>query len=54
MKVRATAKCYIGNTIREEGEVFEYNGIPDTILHAVEEESPKAKRKQRDNASDEE
>jgi hypothetical protein len=54
MLVKATARSFINNTIREEGEVFEYDGIPDTILHAVEEESPKAKRKQRDNASDEE
>jgi len=52
MKVRATTKCYVGNTIREEGEVFEYDGTPDNILHAVEDESPRQGRGKRDGSTD--
>jgi hypothetical protein len=35
-KYRATVKCFIDNTIREEGEVFEYNGPEIEILTPVD------------------
>jgi len=57
-QVKAIAKCFIDNSIREEGAVFEYNGAPNTnvvLVGAAEEKvanepavkqkwSPKAKR----------
>ena len=35
-KYRATVKCFIDNTIREEGEVFEYSGPEIEILTPVD------------------
>ena len=49
--VKAIAKCFIDNSIREEGAVFEYNGAPNTnvvlIGAAVAEvaDEPKVKQK---------
>jgi hypothetical protein len=56
-QVKAIAKCFIDNSIREEGAVFEYNGAPNTNVvlvgaaeekvanePAVKQKSPKAKR----------
>jgi hypothetical protein len=35
-KVKATVKCFIDNTIREENEVFEYNGPEIEILTPID------------------
>ena len=35
-KYRAKVKCFIDNTIREEGEVFEYSGPEIEILAPVD------------------
>lgn len=35
-KYRATVKCFIDNTIREEGEIFEYSGPQIEILTPVD------------------
>ena len=34
-QVKAIAKCFIDNSIREEGDVFEYNGAPNTNVVLV-------------------
>lgn len=34
-QVKAIAKCFIDNSIREEGDVFEYNGTPNTNVVLV-------------------
>ena len=51
-QVKAIAKCFIDNSIREEGDVFEYNGPPSRILIPVgtksdeaEANEPKVKQK---------
>ena len=50
-QVKAIAKCFIDNSIREEGAVFEYNGAPNTnvvlVGAAVAEvaDEPKVKQK---------
>ena len=31
-QVKAKVKCFIDNSIREEGDVFEYNGIPNDCV----------------------
>lgn len=47
---RAIVKCYVGNTLRNADEEFEYNGPENTNLvlvsggEAEEEETPKPKR----------
>ena len=56
-QVKAVTKCFIDNSIREEGDVFEYNGAPNTNVvlvgaagseiadePTVKQKSPKAKR----------
>jgi hypothetical protein len=56
-QVKAVTKCFIDNSIREEGDVFEYNGVPNSNVvlvgadgeevayePAVKQKSPKAKR----------
>lgn len=35
-RVRATVKCFIDNSIREEGAEFEYNGPMIDILEPVD------------------
>lgn len=44
MLVKATARSFIDNTIREEGEIFEFNGILADHLIPQEVEKPKGKR----------
>ncbi len=50
---RAKVKCFVDNGLREEGDVFEYNGPPNTNLELVggkseeAEAAPKAPRKQK-------
>jgi hypothetical protein len=44
MLVKATARSFINNTIREEGEIFEYDGPPGDHLIPQEVEKPKGKR----------
>ena len=50
-QVKAIAKCFIDNSIREEGDVFEYNGTPNTnvvLVGATNAEAagePKVKQK---------
>ena len=34
-QVKAITKCFIDNSIREEGDVFEYNGAPNTNVVLV-------------------
>jgi hypothetical protein len=36
MRVRAIKKCFIDNAIREEGDVFEYNGPRNTNVVSVD------------------
>ena len=56
-QVKAVTKCFIDNSIREEGDVFEYNGVLNLNVvlvgaageevayePAVKQKSPKAKR----------
>lgn len=56
-QVKAVTKCFIDNSIREEGDVFEYNGVPNSNVvlvgaageevayePVVKQKSPKAKR----------
>ena len=56
-QVKAITKCFIDNSIRNEGDVFEYNGAPNTNVvlvgaageevayePKVKQKSPKAKR----------
>ena len=56
-QVKAVTKCFIDNSIREEGDVFEYNGVQNSNVvlvgaageevvyePAVKQKSPKAKR----------
>ena len=53
MRVKATVKCYIDNSIREEGEIFEYSGVPDLHLVPVDVETPKqGKRGKRTDDAD--
>ena len=35
-KVRASVRVFVGNTIREEGELFEYDGPPNRHLVPLE------------------
>ena len=50
-QVKAVTKCFIDNSIREEGDVFEYNGVPNSnvvLVGAAGEEvadEPKVKQK---------
>ena len=50
-QVKAIAKCFIDNSIREEGDVFEYNGTPNTnvvlvgAINAEVADEPKVKQK---------
>ena len=56
-QVKAKTTCFIDNSLRNEGDVFEYNGAPNTNVvlvgaaeekvanePAVKQKSPKAKR----------
>jgi hypothetical protein len=36
MRVRATAKCFIDNQVRDTGEVFEYNGPHNANVELVD------------------
>ena len=50
-QVKAVTKCFIDNSIREEGDVFEYNGAPNTnvvlvgSINAEVADEPKVKQK---------
>lgn len=44
MLVKATARSFINNTIREEGEIFEFDGVLADHLIPQEVEKPKGKR----------
>ncbi len=50
-QVKAVTKCFIDNSIREEGDVFEYNGVQNSnvvlVGAAVAEvaDEPKVKQK---------
>ena len=50
-QVKAVTKCFIDNSIREEGDVFEYNGAPNTnvvlvgAINAEVADEPKVKQK---------
>lgn len=35
MKVRAKVKCFVGNTLRTEGEIFEYEGPENACLEEI-------------------
>jgi len=37
MRVRAIKKCFIDNAIREEGDVFEYNGPRNTNVVSLDD-----------------
>ena len=53
MQVKAKVKCYIDNSIREEGEIFEYAGGPDPHLTPLDVETPKqGKRGKRTDDAD--
>jgi hypothetical protein len=56
-QVKAKTVCFIDNALRQEGDVFEYNGVPNSNVvlvgaaeekvanePAVKQKSPKAKR----------
>jgi hypothetical protein len=46
-KYRVLAKSFIGNALREEGDVVEYDGKPGSNLELIQEEKPsKGKGKQ--------
>jgi hypothetical protein len=36
MKVRVLIKCFVENSLREEGEVFEYNGQVNDCLEPID------------------
>lgn len=40
MKVRAKTRCFVRNCLRQEGEIFDYEGPGNGCLEAVEEEIP--------------
>lgn len=40
---RAKTKCFVGNSLRREGDTFEYNGPENTNLEPLEAPKPKAK-----------
>jgi hypothetical protein len=50
-KVRAITKCFIDNALREEGEVFEYNGAKNVCVESLdavtvpESEEPQPERR---------
>ena len=38
-KVKANVKCFIDNSLREEGDVFEYNGPPNSCVSLDEDDN---------------
>lgn len=46
-KYKALIKSFIDGYIREEGEEFEYSGIPGSSLHPLDEEAKAAKESAR-------
>lgn len=44
-RVRANVTVFVDNTLRNEGDVFEYNGPADPNLTALDVEAPKAGRR---------
>jgi len=64
MQVKAKVRVFVENTIRQEGEVFEYKGNPDPNLEPVnaiesveevvdaESEKPRRGRPRKNNASE--
>ena len=50
-KYRVLAKSYIGNTIREVGEVVEYDGKPGRALELIEDTKPEVKAKGKGKAA---
>lgn len=46
MRVKATQRCFVGNTLREENEVFEHpDGADGTVLVPVDEEPAQSERR---------
>ena len=41
-QVKAMSQCFVDNSLRNEGDVFEYNGPPSRILIPVGTKSDKA------------
>lgn len=37
MKVQAKVKCFVGNALREKGEIFDYAGPENGCLEVLEE-----------------
>ena len=44
MLVKAKVRCFVDHSIREEGDIFEYSGLPCDTVTAHEVEKPKGKR----------
>lgn len=42
MKVRANRVCFVDNGLRQEGDVFEYNGPPNECVDPVDAPKPAA------------
>lgn len=48
MKVKATEKCFVNNTLHEPGAVFDFDGEPDgKVLVPLDDEAPRQERKTR-------
>jgi hypothetical protein len=48
MKVKATEKCFVNNTIHEPGAVFDFDGEPDgKVLVPLDDESSRQERRGR-------
>ena len=44
VQVRVTQRCFVGNSLREVGEVFDYDGEPSPhCLFYIEDEKPAKK-----------
>lgn len=44
-KVKAKARCFIDNALREAGDVFDYSGEPTSCMEVVEEKTPESPAK---------
>jgi hypothetical protein len=40
MKVRANRVCFVDNGLRQEGDVFEYNGPPNGCVDPIDAPKP--------------
>ena len=43
-RVKAAVKCFIGNAIREEGEVFDYDGPANGNVEPLDEARKSSKK----------